>query len=167
MTPDPVVLDDLDPADVPSKGEEALKWFNDQMTSRIFPPFVPQLQRHVDPYKGSTGEVRVVDPNTGGAKGSKLARMDLLPGDALIAVAEHFGKGAAKYEDRNWEKGYAWHLSFAAMQRHAWAYWQGEDIDEETGDLHIQAVAWHALVLLAFALRGAGTDDRPQSSAVH
>lgn len=107
------------------------------------------------------GEIRVVDPETGGAKGSKLARFDLLPYDALWSVAEHFGRGAAKYEERNWERGYRWSLSAAAMQRHFAAWWQGEDIDEETGDNHAQAFAWHGLVLLAFVLRGAGTDDRP------
>jgi len=109
-------------------------------------------------------ERRITDPKTGGQKGSKLARFDLLPGDALWAVAEHFGRGAVKYgEDRNWEKGYAWSLSFAALMRHAWAWWQGEDKDAETGSSHLAAVAWHALVLLAFELRGAGTDNRPEA----
>lgn len=111
-------------------------------------------------------EVRVTDPTTGGAKGQKLFRTDLLPADALLAVAEHFGRGARKYEDRNWEKGYAWSLSYAALLRHLLAFWGGEDIDEETGSLHLQAVGFHALALLAFSLRDAGTDDRPPSSIV-
>lgn len=106
-------------------------------------------------------EVRVVDPNTGGAKGSKLQRFDLLPWDSLKLVAEHFGRGAAKYEERNWERGYAWGLSAAALHRHFTEWWQfGVDYDDE-GFHHLTAVAWHALVLLAFATRGIGTDDRP------
>src|SRR5512146_2965093 len=88
-------------------------------------------------------EVRVVDPNTGGEKGSKLARFDLLPVLPLTELAEHFGRGAKKYADRNWERGYKWSLSFAALMRHAWAFWGGEDIDPETGTPHIIAVAWH------------------------
>lgn len=108
----------------------------------------------------STDEDRVVDPTTGGVKGRKLARFDLLPADALHATAEHFGRGARKYADRNWEAGYAWGLSFGAMMRHAWAYWGGEDVDEETGSLHLAAVAFHSLALLSFQLRGIGTDDR-------
>lgn len=108
-------------------------------------------------------EYRVVDPTTGGAKGQKLARFDLIPGDALRAVAEHYGRGAAKYrEDRNWERGYNWSLSFAAMQRHLWAWWQGEDLDEE-GNAHVVAALWHALALTSFTLREAGTDDRPRT----
>lgn len=106
-------------------------------------------------------EVRVVDPDTGGEKGSKLARFDLIPQDALWALAEHFGQGAKKYEDRNWERGYDWALSQAALMRHLSAYLQGEDYDEETGSLHITAVTWHALALLTFQLRGIGKDTRP------
>lgn len=108
------------------------------------------------------GETRVVDPSTGGAKGQKLARFDLLPSDALWAVAEHYGKGAAKYEERNWERGYAWSLSYGALQRHLNQFWSGEDIDAELRGPHLAAAAFHVLALLAFSLRGAGTDDRPK-----
>jgi hypothetical protein len=107
-----------------------------------------------------SGEVRVVDPKTGGEKGQKLARFDLLPPEALWAVAEHLGKGASKYEARNWERGYDFGLSYAAMQRHAHQWWGGEEIDDETGSHHLAAVATHALFLLTFVLRNIGTDDR-------
>jgi hypothetical protein len=107
-------------------------------------------------------EVRVVDPETGGAKGSKQARFDLLPWDALYALAEHFGDGSKKYADRNWEKSYAWGLSRAALGRHFASWSQGEDYDED-GRSHIVAVLWHASVLTAFWLRGIGTDDRPRT----
>ena len=116
--------------------------------------------RHAQRWSLPVEETRVVDPETGGAKGSKLARFDLLPPDAMWAVAEHFGLGARKYEDRNWEKGYAWGLSYAALQRHLNEFWAGEDIDEETGGFHIAAAAVHCLFLLAFQMRGVGTDDR-------
>lgn len=109
------------------------------------------------------GEVRVVDPNTGGAKGQKPQAMHLLPGDSLLAISEHLHRGALKYAERNWELGYAWSSSFAAMQRHLWAWWQGEDDDPEFGWSHLRAVGFHALVLLAFELRGSGTDDRPNT----
>ena len=107
------------------------------------------------------GEVRVVDPRTGGEKGSKLARFDLLPYDALWEVSEQYGRGAEKYADRNWEKGYDWGLSHAALHRHLAQFWGGEDVDEETGGLHLAAVIWHGLSLLTFQLRGLGTDTRP------
>mgnify|MGYP001579129152 CR=1 FL=1 len=106
------------------------------------------------------GETRNVDPTTGGEKGSKLARFDLIPTRALWLLAEVYGRGARKYADRNWEKGYAWGLSIAALERHFNAWKSGESIDEETGAHHLAQVAWHAFTLLTFSLFGRGTDDR-------
>jgi hypothetical protein len=105
-------------------------------------------------------ELRVIDPVTGGEKGSKLARFDLIPQDVLWMLAEHYGRGAQKYEDRNWERGYKWSLSYAALMRHLSAFWQGEDTDAETGSPHIIAAVWHAMALAAFQERAIGTDDR-------
>jgi hypothetical protein len=107
-----------------------------------------------------SSEVIVTDPKTGAKKGSKLARYDLLPPGPLHAVAEHYGRGAEKYEDRNWEKGYDWGLSFAALNRHLWAMWDGEWIDEETGSPHLAAVVFHAFALMEFHDKGLGTDSR-------
>jgi hypothetical protein len=108
-------------------------------------------------------EVRVVDPTTGGEKGSKLARFDLVPAEFEWALAEHYGRGAKKYADRNWERGYRWSLSYAALRRHLNQWWAGEDIDPETGSSHLIAVAWHAIALFIYQLRGLGTDDRPKA----
>ncbi len=108
------------------------------------------------------GEVRVVDPDTGAEKGTKLARFDLIPPGPLPELAKHYGLGAAKYEDRNWERGYDWGLSFAALNRHLWAWWGGEDIDPETGSPHLAAVAWHAFVLLEFTATHPEKDTRPK-----
>lgn len=105
-------------------------------------------------------ELRIVNETTGGAKGSKTARFDLLPAGPLRQVAEHYGKGAEKYEARNWERGYDWSLSFAALQRHAWQFWAGEDIDVETGSHHMAAVVFHAFALMQFGLTCAELDDR-------
>ena len=110
----------------------------------------------------STKEIRVTDPKTGGEKGTKLARYDLIPPDALWKVAEVYGEGAKKYADRNWEKGYAWGLSIAALERHLSLFKQREDIDEEMQCYHTAQVAWHALALLTFQLRKLGTDDRTE-----
>lgn len=107
-----------------------------------------------------TEEVRLVSA-TGGEKGSKLARYDLLPPDALRRVAELYGRGAEKYEAHNWRKGYNWSLSFAAMQRHAWQFWDGEDYDDETLAPHLASVAFHALALLTFMDEQREYDDRP------
>jgi len=112
---------------------------------------------------GNLGEFRVTDAETGGMKGSKVARMDLLPWDALLDLSIHFGvnsdKHGGKYPDRNWEKGYSWSLGIASLGRHLAAWLSGEEYDEE-GHPHIRAIHWHAATLHAFSLRGVGTDDR-------
>lgn len=96
-----------------------------------------------------------------GKKGVKDARFDLLPWDSIWQVARIFGFGAAKYEERNWEKGLKWSSSKAALDRHLALFWMGQDNDAESGLNHLAHVAWHALVLLAHATRGIGDDDRP------
>jgi hypothetical protein len=107
------------------------------------------------------GEVRSVS-STGGEKGVKPQRYSLLPVEALAAIAEHYGKGAAKYSDHNWRRGYEWSKSYDALQRHLNAFWSGEDLDAETGSHHLAAAGFHVLALLQWHLEGGFTalDDR-------
>ncbi|AEK09995.1 hypothetical protein FDH96_gp084 [Mycobacterium phage Rey] len=107
----------------------------------------------------SAGEV-ITTSSTGAQKAGNLERFDLIPVEALRELAEHFGRGALKYADRNWEKGYEWGKSYAALCRHLTQFWAGEDIDPETGSKHIIAVAWHAFVLATFMDRYPEFDDR-------
>ena len=98
--------------------------------------------------------------SSGAMKASKLAQFAQFPPEALVAIAEHYGRSAQKYPTHNYRKGYEWSLSFDALNRHLWLWWGGEDIDEESGSHHLAAVAWHALALLTFTQEGTGTDDR-------
>jgi Domain of unknown function (DUF5664) len=115
-------------------------------------------------------EVRVKDPLTGAEKGSKLARFSLIPPEFLWALAEHYGKGAQKYADRNWEAGYKWSLSLDALERHLNQWKQGEIHDPETGTHHLICVAWHACALFCYALYSKGVNDlhnRPLTDEPH
>ena len=107
-------------------------------------------------------EVRVVNASTGGEKGQKLARFDLIPVGPLWQVAELYGQGATKYEDRNWEKGYDWSLSYAALMRHATLFWGGEDADPKDGNSHLASVVFHALALMDYTVNHPELDDRPK-----
>jgi len=104
---------------------------------------------------------------TGGVKGTKLERHDLIPPEALQALAEHYGKNGGngtvgKYQSNNWRKGFEWSKSYAALQRHALAWLSGEDIDGPSGSHHMTAVAWHAMALLQWSMEEdkAVFDDR-------
>lgn len=104
------------------------------------------------------GEVRVVDPTTGGEKGIKIDRFDLIPPEFEDALARHYGEGAKKYADRNWERGYQWHLSYRSVRSHLNAWVKGEDNDPETGTNHLICSIWHLIALYTFQMRGLGTD---------
>jgi hypothetical protein len=96
------------------------------------------------------GEVRITS-DTGGQKGQKLARFDLIDSRFLWELAEVCGKGAAKYDDENWRRGYDWKLSYGALQRHLHQFLTGEACDAELGTHHLANVAWHAMVLYVFS----------------
>lgn len=87
-------------------------------------------------------------------------RFDLIPPDALEALAKVYTVGAAKYADRNWEKGMSWGRVFGSLMRHSWAFWRGEEIDEETDCHHMALAAWNCFALFRYSTRGVGTDDR-------
>jgi hypothetical protein len=106
------------------------------------------------------GETRVVDPKTGGEKGSKIAQLGALDPDALLAVAEVAGFGTQKYARLNYMKGFAWSLAFDALMRHSLEFWAGREIDEESGLPHMAHAIWQAMCLYSFSTHELGTDDR-------
>lgn len=105
-----------------------------------------------------------VTSRTGGAKGKKRQRFDLIPSGPLWELAELYGFGAEKYPDDgtapNFTLGYDWSLSYAALQRHANQFWSGEDYDEESGLSHLSAVVFHAFALRYFMDHHPEFDDR-------
>jgi len=114
-------------------------------------------------------EVRVTNTTTGGQKGSKIARYDLIPWAQMQEVAKLYGKGAEKYDDHNWRKGFNWSLSEASLMRHYTAFMEGESIDdgpEGTGCHHLASVVWHALTLMYFEQHYPELDDRAVTIAV-
>lgn len=94
-------------------------------------------------------EVRTTSA-TGGQKGVKAERHDLIPRKAMAAIARVFGFGASKYEDHNWRKGYEWGKSIAALQRHIDSFVDGDTYDEESGLPHLAHAGFHILVLLTW-----------------
>jgi hypothetical protein len=85
---------------------------------------------------------------TGGRKfdGGKL-QYGLLPPLALKATVEILTFGAEKYEPDNWKNvPDSKRRYFDAMQRHLWAWKEGEQNDPETGKNHLA----HAMCCLMF-----------------
>lgn len=91
-------------------------------------------------------------------------RYDLIPATPLDELARVYTIGAAKYGDRNWEGGLKWGRIFAAMMRHAWAYWRGERTDPVDGQHHLASVAWCAFALMEYETTHPELDDRTRAA---
>jgi hypothetical protein len=96
---------------------------------------------------------------------------ELIPPEALEALAIHYTQaggppgGPAKYPIRNWEKGMAWVVCFAALMRHSWKWMRGEDYDQETGTHHMICAAWNCFAIFSYYTWQIGEDDRPRRNA--
>ena len=88
-------------------------------------------------------------------------RYELIPPDALAALAYVYTIGAKKYDDWNWRKGMSWGRVYGALFRHLIAWQQGETYDLDDGQEHLAAVAWCAFTLMEYERLEVGTDDRP------
>lgn len=85
----------------------------------------------------------------GGSKNDdEKLRYDLIPPEALRALATVLTFGAGKYKPRNWEEGIPSDRLFAARQRHEWAVRNGEYSDQESNLPHL----WHAFCNLAMQI---------------
>ncbi len=92
-------------------------------------------------------------------------RYDLLPTDSLKELVKVFTYGVEKYDSRNWEQGMEWGRIYGAIQRHLNAFWSGEEINQEDGNLsHLAQAAWGCLVLEAYRLRKIGVDTRENNA---
>ena len=92
---------------------------------------------------------------------SEKLRYDLIPPEAIEALADILTFGAQKYSDRNWERGMRWGRVFAACMRHLWAWWRKAGPDPDTGKSHLWHAACCVAFLIAYESRNAGEDDRP------
>lgn len=106
-------------------------------------------------------ERRVTNPTTGGQKGTKPERYDLVPVGPMAELARVYNMGAEKYEAHNWRKGYAWSLSYSAAMRHLTAFWSGETDDPESGLNHLGHVMFHCCSMIEWAATHPEMDDRP------
>lgn len=121
--------------------------------------------RKPKPAKWNRDIAEAPEPEIAPAEGYKnddmlKPRFDLIPADVLLELAELYAINLQKYPARNWEKGMHWGRVFRAMMTHAWKWWAGEEIDDESGAHHLTHVIWNAMTLLAYVLRDTGTDDR-------
>jgi hypothetical protein len=107
------------------------------------------------------------DDNPKTAVGSAKVPLDLVPPVALHQLACVFADGAKKYGPYNWrEKRISSSVYYAAALRHITAWWDGEDVAEDSGQHHLaHAMACLTLVLDSQEL-GMLNDNRPPKGPV-
>lgn len=114
-----------------------------------------------------------VSPKSSGKNLTEGAKFDggkldwtLLPPESIEEVIAVYMYGCKKYERNNWRKGILYSRIFAAIMRHLWAWWKGEDEDKESGLRHLAQAAFGCLTLLEYSrldsLGYSKYDDRRQ-----
>jgi hypothetical protein len=89
-------------------------------------------------------------------------RYDLIPPDAMHLLAHVYTTGAEEYSDRNWEDGINFGRLIAAGERHLQDFKAGQNVDPDGTQHHMASLAWIALAIMSFQLRGmTNFDDRP------
>jgi hypothetical protein len=87
-----------------------------------------------------SGEKREFETGAHRDANKDKGRFDLLPVTAIEALAKHFQKGAKKYGDNNWRKGFPMSALLDSALRHTFKALRG-DTDED----HLVAAAWNLI----------------------
>lgn len=96
------------------------------------------------------------------AVGIRKAGLSAVPSQPLYLLGLAMLEGARKYGRHNYRAaGIRYSVYYDAMMRHMQAWWEGEDIDPDSGLPHPAKAMACLVVLLDGMLMGNATDDRP------
>jgi hypothetical protein len=90
--------------------------------------------------------------------------MDLVPPNAIKAMASVLDYGSRKYKKRNWESGANYSVPYASLMRHLMSFWNGENLDPESKLPHTYHILMNAAMLVEYELMGEQFDDRPNTN---
>lgn len=100
------------------------------------------------------------------ALGIRKAPMSTVSAAVLAEVGVAMLEGAAKYGRHNYRAvGVQSSVYYDATMRHLMAWWEGEDIDPDSGMSHITKAITSLVVLRDAMIQGMLTDDRAPRSA--
>jgi hypothetical protein len=102
------------------------------------------------------------DTNPKDTIGTSKAPLSCVPTPFLHAVGLALMEGALKYGRHNYRvMGIRYSVYYDAVMRHMNAWWEGEDVDPDSGLPHPVKAAACLSILFDAMLRENGTDDRP------
>lgn len=94
--------------------------------------------------------------------GSRKINFHLIPCEVLGEVSLAMLEGAKKYGQANWRKiGVQYSVYYDACLRHLMAWFEGEDIDPDSGLSHITKAIAGLIILRDSMFIGNAIDDRP------
>jgi len=106
------------------------------------------------------------DTNPKDAVGIKKAPMSTLPAQVVLEIGCAMLEGARKYGRHNYrESGVRASVYYDAAMRHLMAWWEGQDIDPDSGLSHITKAMASLMVLRDSMIHDMMTDDRPPKTS--
>lgn len=134
----------------------------------FYPNSIPELPNSTIPIITTTTTVppfpatEVKDSNPKDAVGIKKIAFSTVPSTVIAEVAVGMTEGARKYGRHNYRAvGVRYSVYYDATLRHLMKWWEGEDIDPDSGLSHVTKAITSLVVLRDAMINGMVTDDRP------
>lgn len=106
--------------------------------------------------------VGMKETNPKDAVGNKKVAFSTVPSSVLAEVAVGMTEGARKYARHNWRvAGVRGSIYYDATLRHLFKWWEGEDLDPDSGLSHIAKAITSLVVMRDAMINEKFTDDRP------
>ena len=94
--------------------------------------------------------------------GVRKAPMSTVPANVLAEIGVAMLEGASKYGRHNFRVvGVRGSVYYDGVMRHLMAWWEGEDLDPDSGMSHVTKAITSLVVLRDAMMQGKFTDDRP------
>lgn len=84
----------------------------------------------------------------------------LLPPVPLLGASRVFGFGADKYGEYNFRGGIKYSRLYSACLRHLLAWWDGVELDQESGESHLDHALCSLMMLRQMTAEHPDLDDR-------
>lgn len=150
------MLPNFNPGWIPplSHGEDEM-FPKDRVTPLEPRPFVP-------PVVHSLGTADFKDTNPKDSVGTRKAPMSTVPAEVLAELAVAMLEGARKYARHNYRVvGILASVYYDAAMRHMMQWWEGEDLDPDSGVHHVTKAIASLVVLRDAMITKNFSDDRP------
>jgi hypothetical protein len=93
-------------------------------------------------------------------------RLSLLPWTSIKKIATVYEYGVKKYYEQSWRKGFAYGDIWDGTMRHLTSWWEGEDLDPESGLNHLLHAGFGILTLIYLADNFKHLDNRPKKEEI-